>query len=49
MIFVVKLRVISLTASNAVITLSGSCVEVVSSPALGGFWKYGNFVLPVSL
>lgn len=43
-----KSSVISLTTSNIVINLSGSCAEVVTSPALGGFWKYGTFVLPVS-
>jgi len=48
MILVVKLKVVSLTASNVVINLSGSCVEVVTSPSLGGFWRYGTFVLPVS-
>jgi hypothetical protein len=47
MILVVKLRVISLTTSN-VINLPGFYVEVVTSPALGGFWKYGTLVLPVS-
>lgn len=48
MILVVKLRVISLTTSKVVINLSGSCLEVVTGPALGGFWKYGTFVFPVS-
>jgi hypothetical protein len=48
MILVVKLRAINLTTTNVVLNLSGSCVGVVTSPALGGFWKYGTFVLPVS-
>jgi len=48
MILVVKLRVTSLAPRNIVINLSASCVEVVTSSALGGFWKCGTFVLPVS-